>query len=158
MIDIRIGAVMTPAPCTVPDDAPLDQARRILYRERIHHLPVTADGRLVGILTDRDLNLVAYLANDLLPESEILAGDACVRDPFTVPPGEPLVDVLEAMARRRIGSALVVERGRLVGIFTSHDACALLARRLRNPGAVLATCRATTWAFDSGLCAAPAGA
>jgi acetoin utilization protein AcuB len=149
MRDVRIGAVMTPAPCTVAEDATLDQARRILYRERIHHLPVTSGNRVVGMLTDRDLNLVAYLANDLLPESEILAGDACVRDPLTVPMDEPLVDALDAMARRRIGSALVVEKGRLVGIFTSHDACALLARRLRNPGAVLVTSCYTTYPFNA---------
>ncbi|MHC4940133.1 MAG: CBS domain-containing protein [Planctomycetota bacterium] len=138
MLDIRIGSVMTPAPETVREDAPLEQARKVMYRERIHHLPVTSGNRVTGMLTDRDLNLVAYLANDLLPENEIVAGDAAVPDPFTARPEDPLVRVLDTMARRRIGSALVVDGGKLVGIFTSHDACALLAKQLRVPTTALA--------------------
>ena len=149
MLDIRIGSVMTAAPETVAEDASIEEARRVMYRERIHHLPVTSGNRVTGMLTDRDLNLVAYLANDLLPENEISAGDAAVPDPFTARPEDPLVKVLDAMARRRIGSALVVDRGKLVGIFTSHDACALLGRQLRVPTTALALTSRTAYAIGS---------
>ena len=63
-----IGDVMTPAPFAVELDASLHEARSILLRERIHHLPVVDRGFPVGLLTDRDLHLVSYLANDLVPE------------------------------------------------------------------------------------------
>jgi acetoin utilization protein AcuB len=156
MIDIRIGAVMTAAPRTIPEDSALDQARGVMRRNRIHHLPVTSGNQLTGMLTDRDLNLVAYLANDLLPESEITAGDACVPEPFTTAPDARLSDVLEGMAARRVGSALVVDQGRLVGIFTSHDACSLLARHLRSRGAALAISSRTTYAIGPRVHAAAA--
>ena len=92
--------------------------------------PVVNGNEVVGMLTDRDLHLVSYLANDLLREADLVAGDACVPDPYTVAPDTPLADVLFEMGERRIGSALVVEKGRLVGIFTAHDACTHLARML----------------------------
>jgi len=125
-----IGSVMTSAPLTVSEDDPLDRARALMVRHKVHHMPVVRGNEVVGMLTDRDLHLVSYLANDLLREADMVAGDACVPDPYTVPPDAPLEDVLRDMGERRIGSALVVEKGRLVGIFTAHDACTELARML----------------------------
>jgi len=130
MTTLTIGSVMTPAPLTVSEDDPLDRARRLMVRHRIHHVPVVRGEEVVGMLTDRDLHLISYLANDLLREADLVAGDACVPDPYTVPPDAPLDKVLRDMGERRIGSALVVRNGRLVGIFTAHDACTQLAHML----------------------------
>jgi acetoin utilization protein AcuB len=130
MTTLTIGSVMTPAPLTVSEDDSLDVARRLMVRERIHHVPVVRGSEVVGMLTDRDLHLISYLANDLLREADLVAGDACVPDPYMVPPELPLEEVLREMGSRRIGSALVVRRGRLIGIFTAHDACTQLAHML----------------------------
>ena len=136
MSELTVESVMTPAPLAVSEDDSLATARTLLVRHRVHHLPVVNRYGVVGMLTDRDLHLVAYLANDLLSEDDLLAGDACVPDPYCVVPDAPLADVLTEMAARRIGSALVVSHGRLIGIFTAHDACAHLARML-TPAEVL---------------------
>ena len=130
MTTLTIGSVMTSAPLTVSEDDSLKRARELMLKNRVHHMPVLRGRKVVGMLTDRDLNLIAYLANDLLGEADLVAGDACVPDPFTVAPDAPLEEVLREMGDRRIGSALVVERGRLMGIFTAHDACTQLARLL----------------------------
>ena len=130
MTTMTIGSVMTSAPLTVSEDDSLKHTRDVMTRNRIHHIPVLRGNKVVGILTDRDLHLIAYLANDLLGEADLVAGDACVPDPYTVAPETPLEDVLRDMGDRRIGSALVVEGQRLVGIFTAHDACTELARLL----------------------------
>ncbi|HEX5138738.1 MAG TPA: CBS domain-containing protein [Planctomycetota bacterium] len=130
MTTLTIGSVMTPAPLTVSEDDSLDLARKLMVRHRIHHVPVVRGREVVGMLTDRDLHLISYLANDLLREADLVAGDACVPDPYTVPPETPLEKVLRDMGERRIGSALVVRSGRLVGIFTAHDACTQLAHML----------------------------
>jgi len=130
MSGLTVGSVMTPTPFTVSEDDPLPRARAMMVRLRIHHVPVVSGNRLVGMLTDRDLHLISYLANDLLRETELVAGDACVPDPYTVAPDAPLARVLQDMGERRIGSALVVQNGRLVGIFTAHDACTHLAKML----------------------------
>ncbi len=130
MTTLTIGSVMTPAPLTVSEDDPLDIARKLMIRHKIHHVPVVRGTEVVGMLTDRDLHLISYLANDLLREADLVAGDACVPDPYTVAPETPLEEVLHDMGRRRIGSALVVRRNRLIGIFTAHDACSQLAHML----------------------------
>jgi len=135
---LTVGSVMTPAPLCVSEDDPLDRARMMMVRKRIHHVPVVRGREVVGMLTDRDLHLVAFLANDLLREAELVAGDACVPDPYCVPPETPLEEVLYDMGSLRSGSALVVKHGRLVGIFTAHDACTHLARMLSGaPAEVL---------------------
>jgi len=124
-----VGDVMTDAPLFIEEQAPLLAARTLLLRERIHHLPVVRRHRRpVGLLTDRDLHLVTYLASDLVSDDEITAGDICVPDPYVVGVSTPLAEVLDIMAHRHLGAAMVVDNDELVGIFTSHDACRLLAR------------------------------
>lgn len=130
MTTLTIESVMTKAPLTVSEDDSLKVVRERMTEHRIHHMPVVRGTKVVGMLTDRDLHLIAYLANDLLGEADLVAGDACVPDPYAVAPDTPLEEVLRDMGDRRIGSALVVERGKLVGIFTAHDACTQLARLL----------------------------
>ena len=69
MSEPTIASVMTPAPLSVCDDDPLAAARALMVRYQIHHMPVVNRNGVVGILTDRDLYLVSYLANDLLNPS-----------------------------------------------------------------------------------------
>jgi len=133
-----IGDVMTPAPFAVELDATLHQARSILLRERIHHLPVVDRGFPIGLLTDRDLHLVSYLANDLMPEEEFMAGDICLPDPYIVGADTPMATVAAVLARDRIGAAMITKNNKLFGIFTTHDACRLLAVQRREPTFVLA--------------------
>ena len=128
-----IGEVMTPAPFTVGAEETLRAARSTLLLERIHHLPVVERGHPVGLLTDRDLHLACYLCNDLVSDVEVTTGDICELDPYIVEPETPLAEVSETLARRGLGAAMVVEDGELVGIFTTHDACCLLAELSRIP-------------------------
>ena len=52
-------------------------------------------------------------------------------EPYIVEPGTKLDKVAEQMAKDKIGCALVAERGKLIGIYTSVDACRDLAKYLR---------------------------
>jgi CBS domain-containing protein len=114
-----IGEAMTPAPFAVGADAPLRSARKIMLRERIHHLPVVHRGYPVGLLTDRDLHLVTYLSNDLVSDESLTAADICVPDPY----------IVGRDTECRLGAAMIIEEGKLVGIFTTHDACRILAEQ-----------------------------
>jgi CBS domain-containing protein len=49
------------------------------------------------------------------------------QDPLSMPPGATVAEACEAMHRRRVGAVLIVEEGRLVGIFTGRDAVRCLA-------------------------------
>lgn len=53
--DLRVGDVMVTALITVSPDTPLDEVARTLVERRIHRVPVTEDGRLVGIVSSLDL-------------------------------------------------------------------------------------------------------
>jgi acetoin utilization protein AcuB len=121
---------MTPFPHSIEVEAPLAEAHAFLRERRIRHLPVTRNGVLVGILTDRDIKLA--LGPDLgsPPERELRVADVFQPETYVVDAGQPLEEVASAMAERHIGSALVTRAGKLVGIFTTTDACRALARVL----------------------------
>jgi len=128
----QILAYMTPFPYSIDVDAPLAEAHAFLRERHIRHLPVTAQGRLVGILTDRDIKLALGPDLDSPPERELAVRDVFQPDSYVVDAGEQLEAVAATMAERHVGSALVTRGGKLVGIFTTTDACRALARVLRD--------------------------
>jgi CBS domain-containing protein len=54
-LDTAISAVMTPAPATLPDDAPVAEALVLMARQGIHHLPLVHDGKLAGVVSEKDI-------------------------------------------------------------------------------------------------------
>jgi acetoin utilization protein AcuB len=128
----QILAYMTPFPYSIDVGPPLAEARAFLRERQIHHLPVTRDGTLAGILTDRDIKLALGPDLDSPPERELSVRDVFQPESYVVDAGDLLEDVAAAMAERHIGSALVTRGGKLVGIFTTTDACRALARVLHG--------------------------
>lgn len=130
-----IDSVMTPSPLTVGIDEPVRIAQDLMIDHEFRHLPVVDSGRLVGIVSDRD---IAAVENDAASEElaeRLLVRDVCSLECYTVAPGAPLDVVLTEMAERRIGSAVVVEDGKVAGLFTATDACRHFAEFLRaRPG------------------------
>jgi len=128
-----VVAAMTPFPYYVEADDPVAEAERIMREHGVRHVPVQEHGQPVGLLSERD---VAHHVNPALGPAErqrIRVGSVCRReDLFVVDVGEPLDRVLQTMAERQLGSALVVKRGKLAGIFTVVDACRLFAGILRE--------------------------
>ena len=123
-----IDAVMTARPMSVESDLDLKSAQKIMIERDFRHLPVVENERLVGVVSDRDI-LLAQVANHDL-SGEVVVGDVCSLDPYIVAPGTALVEVLETMVNRHIGSVLIAEEGRLTGIYTATDACRDLARTI----------------------------
>jgi len=127
----QIQSVMTPFPYAVDADAPLRFARQQMLEHEVRHLPVESNGRLVGVLTDRDLKRALDPSLGIAPKHELIVRDAMVRHAYVVETAERLDRVLFEMAERHIGSALVTKGGKLVGIFTSSDACRVFGEHLR---------------------------
>jgi CBS domain-containing protein len=127
-----IKSVMTAFPYSIDIDAPIEEAIEFMRRESIRHLPVTENGDLKGLVTDRDIKLV--LGPDFAyPEPEELSvRDVLTTDTYVVDLSTPLDVVLEHMATHRLGSALVTRKGRLAGVFTTTDACRAFADRLAD--------------------------
>jgi len=123
----EVGRWMTPAPYTIAPDRTLADAHALMRAHRIKHLPVVQDGKLVGIVTQRDLLLIESLPD---VSADVPVDDALVRDVFVVEPADPVGRVCAKMAERRVGSAVVMRAGQIVGLFTVTDACRVLARVL----------------------------
>lgn len=130
-----VRSVMTPFPHSVKAGDPLLRARALMEEHQVRHLPVTEDDRLVGVVTDRDLKRALDPELGLPPKDKLLVRDVFVADAYVVEGGEPLDLVLEQMAAKHIGSALVTRDGLLIGILTATDACRLFSEHLRQTGA-----------------------
>jgi len=127
-----IKTVMTPFPFAIDAGEPIAEARRRMQEHGIRHLPVLAEGAAIGVLSRRDLERAEAAPAATAGARALRAGDVCHFPAYTVSLDEPLDNVLAHMARERIGSALVLRAGKVVGIFTTTDACRLFAAHLRR--------------------------
>ncbi len=118
-----IKSMMTPFPHSIDVDTPLLKAQEMMDTEGIRHLPVREKGELVGILSDRDINLALSIGMEHLKSEEITVRAAYSPNPYCVDVDTSIVKVLGQMVERHIGSALVLKKEKLVGIFTTTDAC-----------------------------------
>jgi CBS domain-containing protein len=103
---------------TVRQDADFQKALSLMQEKKLRRLPVVDDdGRLVGIVVERDLLVAAmrYL------QSRVEIGDVMTRNVVSVGPDTDLNEVARTMLERKIGGLPVVEDGRLVGIITESD-------------------------------------
>jgi CBS domain-containing protein len=123
---------MTPFPWSVQLDDSLRHARELMVEHGVRHLPVLRDHALVGILSDRDLKRALDPDLGLPPRDELFVRDVYVPEPYIVDATTPLDVVLEHMASRHVGSALVTKHARLAGIFTATDACRVYCAHLRK--------------------------
>jgi acetoin utilization protein AcuB len=130
----RVGEFMTASPLSITRDRSLADAEQLMKTHGVRHLPVLDDdGALVGVLSAREVNAICRL-RDVDP-TRVVVDHAASHRVFTVPPESPLDDVCATMAQQRFGCAVVVQAERVVGIFTSTDACATLAGVLRTGAA-----------------------
>jgi acetoin utilization protein AcuB len=133
MLTQPIKNLMTKLPYTIAHDQTMAIAHHMMRQHGVRHLPVLDGGTMVGVVSDGDLHLVETL-RDVDPE-RVLVEDAMTQDVYAVLPDAPVDQVVRTMARRKLGSAIVVERGRVVGIFTTIDALRSFARMLGAPRA-----------------------
>jgi CBS domain-containing protein len=122
---LAIQDVMTPQPVTIGRTETLATAHELMRNNEVRHLPVLEHGELVGVVTQRDLYLLESLAG--IDRAEDCVDDAMTGDAYAVAPDAPLDEVTAQMATRKVGCAVVSERGRVIGIFTPTDALRVLA-------------------------------
>ncbi|HEY1532804.1 MAG TPA: CBS domain-containing protein, partial [Polyangiaceae bacterium] len=112
---------MTTSPHTIGEDQPMALAHRMMREHHVRHLPVLREAKIVGLISDRDLNMVESL-QDVDPR-KVLVSEAMSQDPYVVSPDAPLDEVVSMMAEKKYGSAVVTQHDKVVGIFTTVDAC-----------------------------------
>jgi CBS domain-containing protein len=125
---------MTAHPFTVGVIATLSEARALMRKHRIHHLPVMSGKTLVGLVSMDDIHLAESIAR-FDPETAGVAS-AMEAPPLTVQIAASIEDVVSRMVADKREAALVLDGERVAGIFTTNDAMRalsqLLARRAHS--------------------------
>lgn len=121
---------MTAGPWTIARSQPLARARHIMHEHQIRHLPVLDGGRVVGLISERDVLMVEALPG--VNPTDVRIEEAMTQEVFTAAPETPLGEVVKSMIERRLGSAVVTENDRVVGVFTAVDAMRALFNLLHR--------------------------
>lgn len=124
-VSLAIQDVMTPQPITIGRGETLETAHILMRQHRCRHLPVLEHNDLVGVVTQRDLYLLESITGVDTKADKI--EEAVSSEAYVVPPEAPLHEVTAEMAAHKYGCAVVMERGRVIGIFTTSDALRVLA-------------------------------
>lgn len=119
-LSLPVEEFTTPDPQTADENASVDELKKMMTELGIRHVPITKNGRVVGVVSDRDLKVVAGL--DRVEKSLVRAGDIMAADPVTVSASATLDEVAFEMSRLKIGSVIVNEGDKFLGIFTVTDA------------------------------------
>ncbi|MEY6433085.1 CBS domain-containing protein [Thioalkalicoccus limnaeus] len=148
---MRIGDFMSPDPCCVTPDTPIQEVARLLVQQRINGVPVIDDqGRLVGIVTSGDLT--HRLADERIEEREAwwkesyyrspvrdasnngpnrtsgrTAGEVMTRKPVTLTPDDDMTVAARMFLEHRVQALPVTEDDRLVGLVSRFDLLRCLA-------------------------------
>ena len=113
---------------TIGDEQTMLMAHRLMRQGLIHHLPVLHQGKLVGLVSDRDLNLLEALST--VDPKVVMVSEAMNSNPYVVAPDTPLVEAVLTMTAQKYGAAVVCDNHTVVGIFTTVDALTALAELL----------------------------
>lgn len=150
MATLTARDIMTPDPVTVQPDMPVRDAARLMVDKGIGALPVTEDGRLVGLVTEGDLimqdvkvhfptyihlldSFIFYppaeqrFENELRKAVAARVSDVMTARPVTVQAGASVEDVVTLMVDKDVSRLPVMEGDRLVGIISKSDIVRSLA-------------------------------
>lgn len=128
---------MNQPPICVSETIVLPEARRLMRDRRVRRLPVLgADGELVGIVTEGDINRISDSQVHDVREynlyhraADLPVRDFMTRDVVTVSPDDTVITVAQILLRYRIGGVPVVEHGHVVGVITESDLFRLMVER-----------------------------
>lgn len=125
-----VREVMTSAVVAIAPDQSIGTAVRLMKEGGFRRLPVVEDGKLVGIVTDRDLRLATNSPlvlrekwySDFILES-IKVKSCMTANPITIMPDASVLEAVKLMRGRKIGGLPVVAEldGELVGVVTTTD-------------------------------------
>ena len=119
---MNVRDIMTKEVAIVTAAQPITDVAHTMRQLDIGSLPVVQDGRLIGIITDRDI-AIRVVADGLDPHMET-AERHMSRDPIVASPDWPLEQAAQLMAREQIRRLPVAENGRLVGYLALGDLAA----------------------------------
>ncbi len=125
---MRVKDIMTPRPFTIESHKPVLEALLMMYEHDIRRLPVIEQGKMVGIISDRDIKQTMgrpALANKRKgeePELELSVGEVMTRNVISVMQDDDIKEVIELMIENKITGVPVLNQDKkLVGIVSAID-------------------------------------
>ena len=112
---MKVADSMTPRPVHVTPDATLTAARSLMDLEDFRCLPVVEDGKLVGIITDRDIRKYG----DGLDSTNV--GVAMTTEVICISPDDSVNEAVRMLLAFKVGGLPVIKKNKLVGIITTTD-------------------------------------
>ncbi|HEX9667102.1 MAG TPA: CBS domain-containing protein [Thermodesulfobacteriota bacterium] len=110
---------MTPDPVTISPEEDINDAFHLLLEHRFRQAPVVEDGKLIGIVTDRDLRTALF---QTYVESDLTVGDVMRAGPVTISEDSEVKDAARIICECKFNALPVVSgTGDLVGIITTTD-------------------------------------
>jgi acetoin utilization protein AcuB len=125
---MKVRELMTGGLVCVTPETPVVEARQTMITQRIRHLLVTEDRRLLGIVTDRDIrlnlpsqatSLSVWEMNYLL--ARLTVGEVMTKSVIIIGPDREARDAARLMIEHKIGALPVVDDDHLIGIVTETD-------------------------------------
>ena len=125
---LRVGDIMSVSPVTIAPSTSVHEAQALMQQRKIRHLPVLKDGRLVGMISDRDIRLVLPSPATSLTVWEIrhlldklTVGEVMTYFVMTTTPDCPVTEAVGRMLGHKVGALPVVVDRQVIGILTRTD-------------------------------------
>lgn len=130
-IEVKVEEYTTPNPVVAQEDMTTDDLQALMDNNNVRHLPISRAGKIVGIISDRDLRIARGLSKN--EKNMVRASDIMAPEPVSVNTGDMLDEVAYTMAKNKIGSVIVLDENQeLFGIFTVTDALNALIEIVRG--------------------------
>jgi CBS domain-containing protein len=128
-----VGQFMSTDLFTLKPDDLIDLAASLMDWRHIRHVPVEdTDGRLVGLVTHRNLLRMMASGKSFSDGNPVTVREVMVANPLTVSPSTSSLEAIEIMRGNRVGCLPIVEGNQLVGIVTSYDFLEASARLFKQ--------------------------
>ncbi len=125
---LTVNDMMTVVPDTIGPETPLREIIGMMKTEGYRHLPIVNEGKLVGMITDRDIRLVMnspMVLHERRQDENLIdtvTAEACMTpNPVTVSPDTPAYRAAEMLSIYKFGALPVIDDDKLVGIITVTD-------------------------------------
>lgn len=125
---VTVSEIMMGSPVTLAPNDTLDLANDVISLGRIRHIPIVENGKLVGLISERDL--IGAAANRIfglkqesrsaLLKSELIK-NVMKKRLVTVTPDTPIKEAARLMADKKVGCVPVLHKGALVGLVTTTN-------------------------------------
>lgn len=129
---MRVRDAMTQGVVTATSDTPIGVVARQMADENVGAVVILDQGKLAGIVTDRDL-VTQHLARGHTqdcPVKEAMTAERPLLGLVTIDPETDLLEAAQELGRRRVGRLPVVEQGRVIGMLSAGDVAQELRRAL----------------------------